>query len=172
MIATSATTLPVSILVGGEGTAVSRQSDSGWIRLNIAGPRLSRRCGSTSLDRVRELAKGREMEVGRRDLLRHRGSAKALDPLATLDPAHLVPKRAGDADVMVLALGDMQDVLLPVPERRLPPKIVREKARIGLGILGVVDRDAIVERQAESVGAGAVGDAVEIRHGHQPEAAA
>lgn len=86
-----------------------------------------------SLDRVRKLAESGEMEVGRRHLFRCRSSAKALYAFATLDPADLVAERTGDTDIVVLALGDMQNVLLPVAETRLPPKIVGEEARVGLG---------------------------------------
>src|SRR6185312_12951864 len=96
-----------------------------------------------------------------------RRSAIALLPLAPLDPANGVAELLGDPDIVVLALRDMQDLVLLVAEGRLPAAVEGEELWIRLGLADLVDGDTVVKRVAEGVGVGGKGDAVAIRHGDE-----
>src|SRR6516225_9039533 len=70
---------------------------------------------------------------------------------------------------VILALRDVQNLFLLVAERRLAAEVVSEEARVRLWILGLVDGDAVMEGLPQSVGAGSIGNSVEVRHRHQTE---
>src|SRR6185312_6105659 len=150
--------------------AVSRQSEDGGVSADMVGiPMDSGTSGF--LSSVGELLERCEVEVGLRDRLRNGRATKTLQVVAALDPADLVPEFSRDADVVILALRDVQDLLLLEAVRGLPAEIEEEKARIGLGVADLVERDAVVERTSQLVGATGVGDSVVIRHGDQAEPA-
>jgi hypothetical protein len=92
--------------------------------------------------------------------------------LPAFDPAGSIAERFRDADVVVLALGDVEDVLELVAECRLAPPIEGEKLGVRLRAAGLVGRDAVVERVAERVCVEREGGAIGIGHGHQPKALA
>src|SRR6516162_2819827 len=93
---------------------------------------------------------------------RHWRPAEALQALAPLDPAHFVAQFSRHADVVILALRDVQNLFLLVAERRLAAEVVSEEARVRLWILGLVDGDAVMEGLPQSVGAGSIGNPVEV----------
>src|SRR5580658_476093 len=76
-------------------------------------------------------------------------AARPLEPLAPLDPADLVAKGPGDADIVILALRHMQDVLEHEASDAEPSAREAEEYRIGLLVARLVDRHRVVERRAE-----------------------
>src|SRR5690606_20134471 len=171
-MAISASTAPESATEAGAGEAVSRQSDRGCARSAIGSNLPSSGGGLLLFDCVGELAQRGEVEIRLCHFARMRRAAIAFLVHPPLDPADLVAEGAGNADVMILALRDVQYVFLPIAESGLPPEIMREEARIGLGAFGVVHRDGVVEGVAQRVRVGTEGDAVGVRHRHEAEALA
>lgn len=109
------------------------------------------------------------MEIRHRDFFGNGCSTEALEALSTLDPADLVPELLSDANIVILALGNMQDFILPEAERRLASKIVGKEARIWFRILGIVSGDAVVKGIAEFVRVSTESNAIIIGHGNQSE---
>src|SRR5258708_9991043 len=101
--------------------------------------------------RVRKGLHRREVKIGFGEIWRLRRSAKSWLTVAALDAADFVAEFAGDSDIVVLALGQMQDVGLLVAERGLSASVVREKLRVRFGDAGVVSADGVVERIAKRV---------------------
>src|SRR5882672_7445530 len=151
MMTTSAFTSPASFGKAGNGSAVSAQSEAAgaiWVQTSA----MSAALPFSASDRgVGERLHGGEMKIGLCDLRHLRRAAKALHALATLDPADLVAKLAGDTDVVMLALRHVQDFGLLVAERRLPAFVVGEEFRIGFGNPGVIGADGVVEGIVERV---------------------
>ena len=72
------------------------------------------------------------MEIRRRQFLDRNGAAEAAEALAALDPARRVAEGLGHADIVVLALRHMQDLVAPITRTADPPARKAEKIRIGL----------------------------------------
>src|SRR6516164_6045951 len=109
----------------------------------------TKRSSSARLHRIGELAQSGEMEVGLRDLAGVLGSAETLKPAAPLDPAGLVAEAPRHADVVILALGDMQNVVEAVAQHAEPAAGEGKEASIGLFAARLVDGDAVVEWLAQ-----------------------
>ena len=88
------------------------------------------------------------------------------------DPASCVAQRFCDADVVVLALRDVQDFALLVAVCRLSPAVKGKEFGVRLGALGLVTSDGIVERQPQPMRIRGVGRAVGVGHRNQPESGA
>src|SRR6476620_722067 len=152
MMTTSAFTSPASFGKASNGSAVSAQSEAAGA-IGIQTSAISAALPVSASDRgVGERLHGGEMKIGLCELRHLRRPAKTFHALAPLDPAHLVAKLSRDADVVVLALRNVQDFRLLVAERRLPALVVGEEFRIGFGDAGVIGADGIVEGIAERVG--------------------
>src|ERR1700722_15294269 len=163
MITTSAWWSPDSDGSGMAGSAVCAHSDG------AGASAVAQVCsGRTSMLRgrpdgcVRKGLHRREMKIGLGEIRHFRRSAKSRLTLAALDPADLVAEFSCDPDIVVLALGHMQDVGLLVAERRLPPFIVGEKFRIRFGDAGLVGADGVVERIAKRVRVSRQRDAIGV----------
>ena len=79
---------------------------------------------STPLHGGGKPAERREVEVRRGDHLGRGGAPEALQTLATLDPADLDAELSRDADIVILALRDVDDLLLLEAVYGLPSEIV------------------------------------------------
>lgn len=101
------------------------------------------------VDRIGKLLEGGEMEIRPGHGLRFGRAAEAFLALAALDPAGGIAKLPSDADVVILALGDMQYLRLPVAEQGLPSLVEGEELRVGLGAAGFVAGHAVMEWTAE-----------------------
>src|SRR5690606_4690577 len=133
MMAISAFTAPASTAGAGADVAVSHQSDSGcWISAIGCGfP--SGGAAKLLFNGIGELAQRGEVVIRLRHFVRAWRPTVAFLMHPPFDPAYIVAKRPGDSNVMILALRDVQDVLLSIAESRLPPQIEREEIRVWLG---------------------------------------
>src|SRR3984885_2389458 len=152
MITTSAWCSPDSDGSGIAGSAVCAHSDgaAACVLAQVCCGRSSMLCGRSD-GCVRKGFHCWEMKIGLGEIGHLRRSAKSRLTLAALDPADFVAEFPRDPDIVVLALGHMQDVGLLVSERRLPAFVVGEKLRVRFGDAGLVGADGVVERIAQRV---------------------
>lgn len=120
-------------------------------------------------NRVSQLANSSEVVVRLGDRARMRMPTKALLPHSPLDPADGVAELSSDTHVVVLALCDMQNFFLLVPQRRQPPKRIEEEAVIRLRETAFIQGHRVMKWIAEILRIRTVVDTVGIRHSNKPE---
>ncbi len=83
------------------------------------------------------------MEIGFGQVCDRDRAAEALLALPAFDPARGIAQCLGDADIVILALGDMQDVIPCKARAADPPAGKAEEIRIRLFAQGLINRDAV-----------------------------